>query len=236
MMVEKSVATLVSHPAIAARGPDMLLRNLNGILFGPMMSQSWENQISREEGKNTKISFQKTNEASAKRVAQFFTSKKVRATSGNALLLALLNPTCRSESFEHRMVLLWLGGRLFKVDGVKRSGVLGRTTEQTTWPVAVSELPEQGAPFYAALQKFVPQGNPKGEWDAEKAAAWDAIVVQHGAHAARSQPFASQLDLKSKGPHMFVCLTQDEQGLQVDLKNGLVERLKAISLQLDAMK
>jgi hypothetical protein len=34
-MIEKALATLNGHKAIAARGVGMLMRNLNGILFGP---------------------------------------------------------------------------------------------------------------------------------------------------------------------------------------------------------
>jgi hypothetical protein len=155
------------------------------------------------------------------------------------VLLALLNPTCRTESFEHRMVLIWLGGgtpagaRLFKIDGMKRSGVRGLTSEQTTWPVMLTEVPNQGAELWQALQTFVTPGPPKAEFNAQKQAAWDTIIAQQVPNS-RSIPFAKNLELK--GQQVFVALTQDEEGLQVDLKNGLVERLKAISMQLEAMQ
>ena len=190
----------------------------------------------REEQKNTKVSFQRINETSLKRMATFFTSKKVRAKSGSSIALALINPTAKTESFEHRLTFVWLGGatnpRLFKIDGMKRSGVLGLTTEQTTWPVLCTECPSQGADIWAALQTFITAGNPKADWDKEKQNAWDVIIAQHGANS-KSIPFASRIDLK--GPQIFCCVTNDEEGLQVDLKNGLVERLKAISQQLEAM-
>lgn len=268
LMIDKSLSMLASHKAISSRGVGMLLRNLYGILFGPMFSQSWENQLTREEQKSGRIGMAKTNETSLKRLAHFFTNKKVRAKSGASLALALCNPTAQRESFEHRLTLIWLGAagssRLFKIDGMKRSGILGLTTAQTSWPVICTEVSDPSA-LWAALQSFIPRAgaNPKEEWSKEKAAAWDAIVAQEPVSAAnpaaaaadaaaatpaaassssaaalpsipsRNVAFGSRLDLK--GPQSIVAVTNDEEGLAVDLKNGLVERLKAISLQLDAM-
>jgi len=122
MMIEKSLSTLGNHPAIQARGPLMLQRNLYGILFGSVFSQSWENQLVRDEQRSSKLSQQKLNEASLKRVEFFFKNKKHRTTSGAALALALLNQSCKGESFEHRWTLIWIGGRVFKIDGMKRDG------------------------------------------------------------------------------------------------------------------
>lgn len=269
LMIDKSLTMLGSHKAISSRGVGMLLRNLYGILFGPMFSQSWENQLSREEQKSGKIGMQKTNESSLKRIAHFLSNKKSRK-SGASLALALINPSSQRESFEHRCTLIWLGStaataRLFKIDGMKRSGILGFTTAQTTWPVICSEVSDPAA-LLSALQTFIPKSNPKEEWSKEKSLAWDVIVAQEpavtgaaaGAAAAadsdasaaaasssasaapssavtpsRNVSFGSRLDLK--GAQSIVCVTNDEEGLAVDLKNGLVERLKAISMQLDAM-
>ena len=72
----------------------------------------------------------------------------------------------------------------------------------------------------------------QSDWTREKADAFDIIISQHGPDS-RSIPFASALSLK--GPQTFCCVTQDEEGLAIDLKNGFVERLKAIQFQLDAM-
>ena len=113
------------------------------------------------------------------------------------------------------------------------AGILGLTKEVTSWPVALSELPEQGKPFLAALQTFVTPGNPKADWTSDKQRAWDVIVQQHGPNA-RSTPFASRIELK--GAQTFCLSSSEEEGLAVDLKNGLAERLKAISMQLAAMQ
>lgn len=69
------------------------------------------------------------------------------------------------------------------------------------------------------------------DWDREKAAAWDVLVSRPGSSLVS---FGSRIELK--GPQMFCAVTNEEEGLMVDLKNGLVERLKAITLQLDSMK
>jgi hypothetical protein len=193
-----------------------------------------ENTVSRGEQTNGKHMHARINVESLKRMKHFFESPKVRKVSGAALVVAIINPSYNKESFEHRLTLLWLGGptapRLFKIDGVKRSGVTGFTTEQTSWPVAMTEVPNQGADLWAALQTFITPQNVKSEWTKEKAAAWDVIVAQ----PTGSTPFASAISLQ--GPQTFCAVTNDEENLAVDLKNGLVERLKAITMQLDAMQ
>ena len=40
LMIDKSLSMLASHKAVSSRGVGMLLRNLYGILYGPMFSQS----------------------------------------------------------------------------------------------------------------------------------------------------------------------------------------------------
>lgn len=232
MMIEKSIHTLSTHKALAHRGLSILYRNLFAILFGSMFSASWENTIQREEQKSTPVMFARTNVESRKRMKVFFEGKKTRAKSGSCLALAVLNPTSRTESFEHRMLLIWLGGptapRLFKIDGMKRSGITGLTTEQTSWPAAVTELTDNGVALHAALQVLAPETKPRADWNAEKQAAWDTIIARPG-----STPFASKIELK--GTQTYCVVTNDEEGLAVDLKNGLVERLKAITMQLESM-
>lgn len=234
MMIQKSVSTLSAHKQLAHRGLLILLRNLYGIIFGPMFSQSWENTISRAEQTNGKHMHARINVESLKRMKHFFESPKVRKVSGAALACAIINPSYNKESFEHRLTLIWFGGpgphaRLYKLDGVKRTGVTGFSTEQTTWPLALTEVPRQGADLWTALQTFIQPQNVKSEWTKEKAAAWDTIVSQ----PTGSTPFASGIALQ--GPQTFCAVTNDEENLAVDLKNGLVERLKAITMQLDAM-
>jgi hypothetical protein len=41
MMIQKSITTLATNKQLAHRGILILLRNLYGVLFGPMFSQSW---------------------------------------------------------------------------------------------------------------------------------------------------------------------------------------------------
>lgn len=232
-MIDKSLVTLSTHKQLAHRGLAMIYRNLFGILFGSMFSQSWENTIMREESKSTPVMFARTNVESRKRLKYFFESKKVRAKSGSAMALALINPSSKTESFEHRMLLIWLGGptapRLFKVDGMKRSGVTGLTTEQTTWQPAMTEVEDDGKAIWAALQVLAPEKAPRADFDAEKQAAWDTLVSR----PTGTRPFASALGLQGK--QTFCVVTNDEEGLAVDIKNGLVERLKAITMQLEAM-
>jgi hypothetical protein len=233
MMIDKSIHTLSTHKALGHRGLAILYRNLFAILFGPMFAQSWETTILREEQKSTKDMFRRTNVESLKRMKVFFQGKKARAKSGSCLSLAIINPSSKIESFEHRMLLIWLGAptapRLFKLDGMKRDGILGLTKEQTSWPAALTELPNEGADLWAALQVFITDSNPKVDWDRSKQHAWDVIVSR----PSGSMPFASRIELK--GPQTFCVVTNDEEGLAVDLKNGLVERLKAISMQLESM-
>lgn len=233
MMVQKALSTLSVHPAIANRGPGLLYRNLYAILFGPMFATGWEQSLAREESRSSKNVVCKTNGDSLKRLKAFFEGKKARGKSGTAMSLAFINPGCNVESFDHRMLLLWLGGpsapRLFKLDAMKRSGVADLTAEQTTWPAALIELSEQETEaLWAAIQVFVSDKQHKGDWSKEKQEAWDTIVSRPGV-----TPFAEHLALK--GAQTFCAVTNDEE-LTVSLQNGLVERLKMITAQLEAMK